>query len=894
MGLPFSIPSFDPCVNEVSEWLETSVRYILNLEKNLVDLERTMEELKAKRDDLSRRLTIEEGRGLQRLAEFEVWLNRVVIVEKEVSDILYDRDVQLQRMCLFGFCSMSLLSSHRYGKSVFLTLGKVEELKNKEFNVIAAQAQTPGVEEQPLEPIIVGQETMLEKAWKHLMEDGVGIMGIYGMGGVGKTTLLTQINNKFSNDRRGFDYVIWVVVSKDSQMEEIQEEIAEKVGRNGEEWKQMDRRQKTSCLFKFLKEKSFVLFLDDIWEKVDLAEIGVPDPRKQKGCKLAFTTRSVDVCARMGVERPMEVQCLADNDAFDFFQTKVGETTLGSDPGIPELAREVAKKCCGLPLALKIIGETMSSKTKVQEWRHAIHVLNSYAAEFFGMDDKILPLLKYSYDSLKEEDVKSCLLYCALYPEDAEIVKDDLIEQLICENIIDGSEGIEKAEDKGYDIIGSLARASLLMEGEDDFGRGVVRMHDVVREMALWIASELGTQKEAFIVRAGVGLREIPKVKNWNIVRRMSLMDNRIVHLVGSPECMELTTFLMGLGGYGSFWNQLEDISSEFFNYMPKLVVLDLSRNRSLSELPEGISNLVSLRYLNLSATSIRCLPKKVLQELKKLIHLDLENTSKLESIAGISSLYNLKVLKLRGSDFPWDLDTVKELETLEHLEILTTSFNVSPTLEQFLSSLRLMSRTRFLRICDNFETSPNRHLESTGISLLGSMDRLREFRIMRCRIPEIKIGRICSFLSLVTVSIIGCESLRELTFLMFAPNLRTLRIAGIKDIEDIINKEKACEVEESGNVPFQKLNDLSLEYLPKLKNIYWSPVPFPCLEEIYVWGCPNLKKLPLHSKSGKQGVNGCIIRYKSPGWIKDVEWEDQATKLRFLSSSCLEEDQEE
>ncbi|XP_010430323.1 PREDICTED: probable disease resistance protein At1g62630 [Camelina sativa] len=879
MGLSFSVPC-DPCVNKVFQWLDVRGSHTHNLKKNLVALKRTMEELKAKWDDLSRRLTREEDRGLQRLAEFEVWLNRVVIVEKEVSDILNDRDVQLQRLCLCGFCSTSLLSSYSYGKTVFWTLGKVEELKNKDFNVIAAQAQTPEVEERPLQPIIVGQETMLDKAWKHLMEDETGIMGFYGMGGVGKTTLLTQINNKLSEDRRGFDYVIWVVVSKEAQIEKIQDDIAEKVGLNGEEWKQMDKSQKTNRLFNFLKKKRFVLFLDDIWEKVDLAEIGVPDPRTHKGCKLAFTTRSQDVCTRMGVGKPMEVKCLADNDAFDLFQKKVGETTLGSDPGIPDLAREVAKKCCGLPLALNIIGETMSSKKTVQEWRNTIYVLNSNAAEFSGMVDKILPLLKYSYDSLKEEHVKSCLLYCALHPEDAIILK----EELICENIIDGSEDIEKAEDKGYVIIGSLVCASLLMECEDGLGRGVVRMHDVVREMALWIASELGTQKEAFIVRAGVGLREIPKVKNWNIVRRMSLLDNKIVHLVGSLECKELTTFLMGR-------SQLEDISSEFFNYMPKLVVLDLS-NSYLSELPEGISNLVSLRYLSLSSTAIRCLPKKVLQELKKLIHLDLGYTWELESIAGISSLYNLKVLKLHASEFSWDLNTVKELETLKHLEILTTSFNDSPTLEHFFSSLRLMSRTRFLQIGNEFESSGNGHLESTGISILGSMDKLRVFRIEKCRIPEIKIGRICSFLSLVQVFIIGCESLRELTFLMLAPNLRTLRIFRSKDIEDIIKKEKACEVEESGNVLFQKLNDLHLEDLPKLKNIYWIPLPFLCLEKIVVRGCPSLKKLPLDSKSGKQGENGCIISYKSRGWIKGVKWEDEATKIRFLSS-CIKEETE-
>ncbi|KAL1219957.1 putative disease resistance protein [Cardamine amara subsp. amara] len=76
---------------------------------------------------------------------------------------------------------------------------------------------------------------MLDKAWKHLMEDGVGIMGMYGMGGVGKTTLLTQINNKFSDVRCGFDFVIWVDVSKELHVEKIQDDIALKVGLGGEE-----------------------------------------------------------------------------------------------------------------------------------------------------------------------------------------------------------------------------------------------------------------------------------------------------------------------------------------------------------------------------------------------------------------------------------------------------------------------------------------------------------------------------------------------------------------------------------------------------------------------------------------------------------------------------------
>ncbi|CAA7034212.1 unnamed protein product [Microthlaspi erraticum] len=202
---------------------------------------------------------------------------------------------------------------------------------------------------------------------------------------------------------------------------------------------------------------------------------------------------------------------LGENEAFDLFQKKVGQRTLGSDPEIPELAKDIARKCGGLPLALNVIGETMSCKRRVEEWRHAIDVLSSYATEFSGMEDKILPLLKYSYDNLKGGCQIMFAVLCFI-PED-DISKEELIDYLIGE--------------------------------EDDMVKKVVRMHDVVREMALWIASELGREKEAFIVHAGVGLNEIPKVKNWNSVRRMSLMKNKIHNLAGSPECLQLTTFLM-------------------------------------------------------------------------------------------------------------------------------------------------------------------------------------------------------------------------------------------------------------------------------------------------------------------------------------------------------------
>ena len=439
---------------------------------------------------------------------------------------------------------------------------------------------------------------MLETAWNRLMEDGVSSMGLYGMGGVGKTTLLTQINNKLFKKKNAFDIVVWIVVSKDFQIQKIQEEIAKKLSLTGQDWNQKDEDQKSCDIHNVLKRKTFVMLLDDIWEKVDLMKIGVPYPSRENGCKVVFTTRSLEVCGCMGADVEMVVQCLTPHDALELFKKNVGEITLGSHPKIPELASIVAKKCQGLPLALDVIGETMACKRTIQEWQHAIDVLTSYAAEFSGMEDEILSILKFSYDNLKGEHVKLCFLYWALFPEDHRIWKRVLIDYWICEGFIDEIKGMERAENKGYEIIGSLVRSSLLMEN----GANDVYMHDVVREMALWIASDFG-------------LNEIPKIQNSNIVNRISLMSNKIESISGGLDCLELTALFLQEN------EKLGSISGPFFLNMPRLVVLDLSGNTNFYELPDEVSQLVSLKYLNISRLGIQCLPVGF-RELKNLIHL--------------------------------------------------------------------------------------------------------------------------------------------------------------------------------------------------------------------------------------------------------------------------------
>ena len=56
-------------------------------------------------------------------------------------------------------------------------------------------------------------------------------------------------------------------------------------------------------------------------------------------------------------------------------------------------------------------------------------------------------------------------------------------------------------------------------------------MHDVIRDMALWIACDYEKEKENFLVYAGVGLAKVPDIRDWEKVRRLSLMKNKIENL---------------------------------------------------------------------------------------------------------------------------------------------------------------------------------------------------------------------------------------------------------------------------------------------------------------------------------------------------------------------------
>ncbi|AED95002.1 disease resistance protein [Arabidopsis thaliana] len=817
--------------------------YIHMMESNLDALQKTMEELKNGRDDLLGRVSIEEDKGLQRLAQVNGWLSRVQIVESEFKDLLEAMSIETGRLCLLGYCSEDCISSYNYGEKVSKMLEEVKELLSKKDFRMVAQEIIHKVEKKLIQTT-VGLDKLVEMAWSSLMNDEIGTLGLYGMGGVGKTTLLESLNNKFVELESEFDVVIWVVVSKDFQFEGIQDQILGRL-RSDKEWERETESKKASLIYNNLERKKFVLLLDDLWSEVDMTKIGVPPPTRENGSKIVFTTRSTEVCKHMKADKQIKVACLSPDEAWELFRLTVGDIILRSHQDIPALARIVAAKCHGLPLALNVIGKAMSCKETIQEWSHAINVLNSAGHEFPGMEERILPILKFSYDSLKNGEIKLCFLYCSLFPEDSEIPKEKWIEYWICEGFINPNRYEDGGTNHGYDIIGLLVRAHLLIECELTDN---VKMHDVIREMALWINSDFGKQQETICVKSGAHVRMIPNDINWEIVRTMSFTCTQIKKISCRSKCPNLSTLLI-------LDNRLlVKISNRFFRFMPKLVVLDLSANLDLIKLPEEISNLGSLQYLNISLTGIKSLPVG-LKKLRKLIYLNLEFTGVHGSLVGIAAtLPNLQVLKFFYSCVYVDDILMKELQDLEHLKILTANVKDVTILERIQGDDRLASSIRSLCLED---MSTPRVILST-IALGG----LQQLAILMCNISEIRIDweskerRELSpteilpstgspgFKQLSTVYINQLEGQRDLSWLLYAQNLKKLEVCWSPQIEEIINKEKGMNITKLHRdivVPFGNLEDLALRQMADLTEICWNYRTLPNLRKSYINDCPKL-----------------------------------------------------
>lgn len=807
--------------------------------------------------------------------EVNGWLESAQFMLREVDGILQRGDEEIQKTCLRKTCFPGSWSSRdKLGKEASEKIVAVEELIGRgHFVVVAEKPPRAPVEERPIGKT-VGLDSIISEVWRCIEDHNEKVIGLYGMGGVGKTTLLKKLNNKFRDTGHDFDLVIWVKVSRDANLEKIQESILRRFEIPDQMWIGKDEDGRANEILSNLRGKKFVLLLDDVWERLDLSKVGVSDlldDSSQTGSKIVFTTRSEEVCGEMGARRRFRVECLSPEAALDLFRYKVGEDVYSSHFEISNLAQTVVEECRGLPLALVTIGHAMASRMGPTQWRYAVGELQRYPFKFAGMGNSVFPILRFSYDSLREDIFKTCFLYCALFPEEHNITKDELIQLWTGEGFLNGI----SPRDQGEYIIESLKLACLLERGENS--EDSVKMHNLIRDMALELASENDNKTLVLQNNTGSNIESINSFDGWHEAVRLSLWGSSIdfLALVEAPSCPQVRTLLARLTMLHTL-----PIPSRFFDSMDALEVLDLSYNLDLNQLPEEIGRLKNLHHLNLSNTSIGCLPTAIKRLIKlKVLLLDGIQCHLSIPEGVISSLSSLQVFSCFSTELVELIDPLfnetailDELNCLEHLNDLSLTLFSTEAVDKLLNSPKLQRCIRRLTI----ESSELLSLE------LGLM--LSHLEILRIKCGFMKrlnidqgLNNRPSFSALRHLSIILCPDIQNLTCLVHVPSLQFLSLSNCHSLEEIVGTY-ASGSSESRNY-FSNLMAVDLDGLPTLRSICSGTVAFPSLQTLSITGCPSLKKLPFNSESARRSL---ISVRASAEWWNQLEWEDEATKDIF------------
>ncbi|KAL9170493.1 hypothetical protein ABFS82_04G148100 [Erythranthe guttata] len=848
-------------MDKLVEYGLDKVRDRLNFHSTFETLQRNLKTLSDREFDVTNQVKNAELSGKKkRKREVENWLTNVKMIEDEFLEL--ENQVQ----------SQGYFSRVRTGDREAKLNQRVVELldRSQNFGELLLDVVDGKRGQELLTKRLIGKafEKNVEIIWERLANDEVKSIGVYGMGGVGKTTLTKHIHNKLVREMQ--DSVVWVTVSHVRNISKLQDEIARSLDILLSDEDSEDKR--ASSLYGALSQRrNFFMILDDVWGNIDLEKLG--DPLGVEGGRLMITTRSLEVCRRIGCREVIEVKILSEDEAWELFRETLGQETALSHP-IQHVAKSMAEVCDGLPLGIITVAGGMRGETDVRVWRDALVELKESVMGQHEMEDKVFKVLKYSFDRLDPGHIRQekstwytelqlCFLYCSLYPEDYRIERKELIGRFILEELVGQRKRVKEQVDKGHSILNKLVNVCLLERTCDYEDEDCVKMHDLVRAMALRI-----TEGKSMVKVGYKSLKRIPNERKWtNDLDKVSLMRNNIVEIPDgiSPNCANMSTLRLD-------WNQnLQVIPESFFSRMDNLSTLDLSHT-GINELPNSLSGLETMKALILEGCS-NLVNVPYLGKMKALKQLDLSWTRIRELPPGVEKLVNLKWLLMGGAfememlpkgillNFPYlqrlhipdkieaPLD---ELERLDELEEFSGRVKSRCDFNRFIQSQQRKEVGVFYSIFVGkqaaYKTTNVKWVDYTKVVLYKIDLNKEEERSMTM------LARDIQHLEFVCCECVSGCLVDDFPLLDNPKSIQTLEIKWCEGIECITrNHEHAIGDVVPSQAIFSYLKKLSVVGCNKMKKLGVSASQLSNLEQLSIENCVEIEEIVTRSSEKEE-----------------------------------------
>ncbi|KAK4259248.1 hypothetical protein QN277_005596 [Acacia crassicarpa] len=245
------------------------------------------------------------------------------------------------------------------------------------------------------------------------------IVGIWGMGGSGKTTLAKALFQELKAQFDAFSFV-------ENVKEQLSRISSDELKRNclKELLKDGDINIydiKSNSVKSRLQHKKVLLILDDVDNLVIGEDLAKVCDWFGEGSRIIITSRNQQVLKNASAFSTYHVSNLDLDDAFYLFSLKAFKQHEPSE-GYMEISKSVVKYCQGNPLALVVLGCFLYGRGK-EEWESALEKLNEAPPK------EVVDVLKLSFDGLDDKQ-QNVFLDMAFLIKEGVCISVDLIRQI--------------------------------------------------------------------------------------------------------------------------------------------------------------------------------------------------------------------------------------------------------------------------------------------------------------------------------------------------------------------------------------------------------------------------------------------------------------------------------
>ncbi|KAL8150804.1 hypothetical protein V2J09_020612 [Rumex salicifolius] len=662
-----------------------------------------------------------------------------------------------------------------------------------------------------------------------------GYHAIYGMGGLGKTTLATKI---FDNDEvkqyfsggQAFTYI-----SKQFQEESVIRDILQSL--KIEEIEKLSKSGLVSKLQETLKNKKCLVVLDDVWtlEAWDSLKSSCGEV---SGSKVLLTTRKEEVAKYV--------------DPMALLSEKI------------KLGMEMMKVCKGLPLSIVVLGGILRKKRTLGEWRSVHNNINLYLKRGYDHGRSCMDIVLQSYNDLAYH-LKACFLHLANFPEDIKIYTYLLYYMWVAEGLVTRSDDTKRPEDVVNEYLTELAQDGLVEIVDKDEGWiKSIRMHDLVRD----VCCEKATSENLIEI---IDLRtcpDIPAPANYSRKRLLRMViyfakesKNQVPPSSKAHKYIR-SLFLIAPLHYSKNYKKL-NAYAEWIKFICEefqvLRVLVLCRS-IFYMLPSQVENLTHLRYLSLGESFVVELPSSI-GNLSFLEILDLRVCNRcnddrdevLKIPNTLWKLFRLRHLLLPGWGYEIKKSGKMRVDTLICLEelhgLLVGNLEVEGL--QKLGSLRILTIDDEVgdeAVLDMIRKGPAGSLRGCYLIVKGLVISKHPSILSDMGVCELDLkinGRLtagvmekvefCRYLEAIELE--GCEIEDDpMTILGSLSNLESLKL----NKGSYVGQKLSCH-----SRSFPRLTSLAMMGLENLEVLVVEDGSMPNLERLSIVGCHKLNRFP-------------------------------------------------